>query len=219
LLKLVKKIHEVKVNEAGIAKYLPTVFEELKDLDREELIKRITSLEFNRFLDYYRNAPDLNVDIAHQGRPQQRMDDNRSGTRLFINLGTMDGFDKGSMFKYIIEKTGISKSDIGRIDMKGVYTWFDVTGESAQQVLEEFKGEIFNDRKIRVDMAEGEKKKPTSGSGFGGGRSDGGSARRSDSGARRSEGAGGARRKSAEHGGWREKPKKSWKSGGTRRER
>lgn len=196
LLKLVKKIHEVQVNEAGIAKYLPQIFEELQSLDREELIKRIASLEFNRFLDYYRNAPDLNVDLAHHGRPQHRGDDYRGGTRMFINLGTMDGFDKGSMFKYILERTGVPKSDIGRIDMKGVYTWFDVASQSADQVLEEFKGEIFNERKVRVDLAEGEKKKSS-------GKSSGGH-------------GGGGRKKQFVHDGWRDKGKKSWKGGNRR---
>jgi ATP-dependent RNA helicase DeaD len=175
LLKLMKKIHDVQVNEAGIAKYLPVVFDELKEVSREDLIKRITSLEFNRFLDYYRNAPDLNVDLAHHGR-QNRNDSYRSGTRMFINLGTMDGFDKGSMFKYIVEKTGIPRNDIGKIDMKGVYSWFDVTGQSAQQVLEEFKGEVYNERKVRVDLADGGKKNSQ-----------------------------GGKRKPPEHGGWREK--------------
>ncbi len=183
LLKLIKKIHGVQVNEAGIAKYLPVIFDELHDLSREELIKRITSLEFNRFLDYYRSAPDLNVDIAHYGR-QTRTNDYRGGTRIFINLGTMDGFDKGSMFKYIVEKTGIPRNDIGRIDMKGVYTWFDVTSQSAQQVLEEFKGEIYNERKVRVDVADGARKKSDN--------------NRSN-------------RKPFEHGGWREKRKGGWK--------
>ncbi|MDZ4843997.1 MAG: DEAD/DEAH box helicase [Chitinophagales bacterium] len=190
LLKLVKKIHDVQVNEAGIAKYLPVVYEELKDLNREDLIKRITSLEFNRFLDYYRSAPDLNVDIAHQGRPQQRTEDNRGGTRIFINLGTMDGFDKGGIYKYIIEKTGISKNDIGRIDIQGVCTWFDVAVQSAEQVLEEFRGEIFNDRKVRVDLAEGERKKAPS--------------------------SGGAKRRPAEHS-WRDKGKGNWGGGRGRR--
>lgn len=183
LLKLMKKIHNVQVNEAGIAKYLPVIFEELQDLSREELIKRITSLEFNRFLDYYRSAPDLNVDIAHQGR-QTRANDYRGGTRIFINLGTMDGLDKGSMFKYVVEKTGIPRNDIGKIDMKGVYTWFDVASQSAQQVLEEFKGEIYNERKVRVDLADGGKKK---------------SSNNRDN------------RKPFKHGGWREKGKDRWK--------
>jgi len=183
LLKLMKKIRDVQVNESGIAKYLPVVFEELQDLSREELIKRITSLEFNRFLDYYRNAPDLNVDLAHQGR-QNRNDNYRSGTRMFINLGTMDGFDKGGMFKYIVEKTGIPRNDIGKIDMKGVYSWFEVAGQSAQQVLEEFRGEIFNERKVRVDLAGGEKKKNHNGR---------------------------EKRRPAEHSGWREKGRNKWK--------
>lgn len=194
LLKLMKKIHDVQVNEAGIAKYLPVIFGELQDLSREDLIKRITSLEFNRFLEYYRNAPDLNVDIAHQGR-QNRNDNYRSGTRIFINLGTMDGFDKGSMFKYIVEKTGIPRNDIGRIDMKGVYTWFDVSAQSAQQVLEEFKGEIFNERKVRVDVADAGKKK-TSGREM-----------------PRHERSGHERKKPHTHGGWRDKGRNRWKGG------
>src|SRR5690606_8036002 len=57
LMNLVKKIHHVKVNEKGIGKYLEPVFAELGELSKEELIKRMVSIEFNRFLDAYRNAP------------------------------------------------------------------------------------------------------------------------------------------------------------------
>ncbi len=57
-----RKVHAVKVNEDEIAEFLPAVYEELKDLTKQELIKRFASIEFNRFLDYYRNAPDLNAE-------------------------------------------------------------------------------------------------------------------------------------------------------------
>jgi ATP-dependent RNA helicase DeaD len=69
LLALMHKVHEVKVNEKEIAEFLPAVYEELKDLTKDELIKRFASIEFNRFLEYYRNAPDLNSDS--KGRPER----------------------------------------------------------------------------------------------------------------------------------------------------
>jgi ATP-dependent RNA helicase DeaD len=151
LMKLIKKIHEVAVNEKGITKYLPSVYEELKDLDKEELIKRVVSIEFNRFLDYYRNAPDLNVDIAHQGRSG---DSYRSiGPRMFINLGSVDGFDRGNMMEYVMDLTGLKKEDVGRIDIKGVFSFIEMPEPSMTKALEAFNGEIYNGRKVRVEMS------------------------------------------------------------------
>ena len=162
LMKLMKKIRDVEVNEKGIAKYLPTIYEEVQDLEKEELIKRMVSIEFNRFLDYYRNAPDLNVDIAHQGRSRS----NGSGEsyrsaapRMFINLGSADGFDRGSMLDYVLDTTGAKKSEVGRIDIKGVYSFVEMEEGSLPKAMESFKGEVFNGRKVRVDISgDGSKK-------------------------------------------------------------
>src|SRR6185369_7270075 len=108
LMKLMKKIHSVEVNEKGIAKYLPSIYEELQDLEKEDLIKRMVSIEFNRFLDYYRNAPDLNVDIAHKGRSAGGSGESYRSTapRMFINLGSVDGFDRDNMLEYVMDMTG-----------------------------------------------------------------------------------------------------------------
>ena len=74
LLGLIKKIHSVEIDETGIEKYLPQIYTELADMDKETLIKRIVSMEFSRFLDYYRNAPEPNVDITrdHKGSGSER---------------------------------------------------------------------------------------------------------------------------------------------------
>jgi ATP-dependent RNA helicase DeaD len=151
LMKLIKKIHTVTVNEKGISKYLPSVFEELQDLDKEELIKRVVSLEFNRFLEYYRNAPDLNVDIAHQGRSTESY--RSSGPRMFINLGSVDGFDKGSMLAYVQDMTGLKKDDIGRVDIKGVFSFVEMPEAGMAKALEAFTGEVYNGRPVRVEMS------------------------------------------------------------------
>ena len=153
LMHLVKKIHHVKVNEKGIDAYLPAVMEELADLSREELIKRMVSTEFNRFLDAYRNAPDLNVDLAHQGKGSTAY--RSSSPRLFINLGSMDGMNEKSMRDYVSSVTNLSIKDIGRVDVKGVYSFIDVPEGALAGAMENFNGEVFQGRKVRVESSGG----------------------------------------------------------------
>src|SRR5690606_7187580 len=108
LLALMYKVHVVKLNEDDIAEFLPAVYEELKDLTKEELIKRFASIEFNRFLDYYRNASDLNV----EGKRGEGVTDRYStGSRFFINLGKMDGIDVSRLIEVIDENAGVGKKD------------------------------------------------------------------------------------------------------------
>jgi ATP-dependent RNA helicase DeaD len=156
LMSLVKKIHHVKVNEKGISNFLQPVFEELKDLDREELIKRMVSIEFNRFLDSYRQAPDLNVDIAHQGKSGGNY---RTGNpRMFINLGSMDGLNETSMKKFISSVSSLSEDEIGRIDVKGVYSFVDVDPAKLKDTMESINGEVYQGRKVRTEISGQERK-------------------------------------------------------------
>jgi ATP-dependent RNA helicase DeaD len=167
LMKLMKKIHSVEVNEKGIAKYLPSIYEELQDLEKEDLIKRMVSIEFNRFLDYYRNAPDLNVDIAHKGRSANGSGESyrSSAPRMFINLGSVDGFDRDSMLEYVMDMTGATKNQVGRIDIKGVYSFIEMEDASLPKAMESFKGEIFNGRKVRVEISGAGERQQTGRSG------------------------------------------------------
>ncbi|MFI5219323.1 MAG: DEAD/DEAH box helicase [Bacteroidia bacterium] len=156
LMGLVKKIHDVAVDEHGIAKYLPSIYEELNELDKEELIKRFVSIEFNRFLDYYRNANDLNIDYSKKDHVRGGDERYRSGSpRMFINLGSMDGFDTGRMLGYLIETSGLTKDVFGRIDIKGVYSFIDVTEDKIQEALSSFKNEVYKGRRVRVDISTG----------------------------------------------------------------
>jgi len=160
LMNLVKKIHQVPVNEKGISKYLQPVFDELGDLSKEELIKRIVSIEFNRFLDAYRQSPDLNVDLAHPGKSAQSY---RSGEpRMFINLGSMDGLNEGSMREYVANITGIDSKEIGRIDVKGVYSFIDIPQDKIAKAMTSFEGEVFQTRKVRTELSGAEPRKRSS---------------------------------------------------------
>ena len=176
LLALMHKVREVKVNEDEIAEFLPAVFEELNDLTKQELIKRFASIEFNRFLDYYRNAPDLNQDdrkaiVGGEG------DRYITGSRFFINLGKMDGLDPGNMLGFIEDVSGVSRKFIGKMELKGAYSFFEVEKDKAEMLLNEFKGVEYKGRQVRIEITErktSDSRKESAGRDYKRGRSSGG---------------------------------------------
>ncbi|HEY1008289.1 MAG TPA: DbpA RNA binding domain-containing protein, partial [Sphingobacteriaceae bacterium] len=155
LFALVHKVHNVEVNEAQIEQYIPRIMEEFKDLDKEEIIKRFASLEFNRFLEYYKNAPDLNAseDRRDSGERMARSSSNADFTRLFINLGSVDDFTRGDMLGYICNTAKISGRSVGKIDLKGVFTFFEVENEVADTVIQNFRDAEHQGRSVRIELA------------------------------------------------------------------
>jgi len=159
LFAIVHKVHNVQVNEQQIDQYLPRIMDEFKELSKEEIIKRFASLEFNSFLDYYKNAPDLNAPIDESRRNDSTGDRfNRTGmrsdfTRLFINLGSVDGFSRGDLLGYICNTAKISGKTVGKIDVKGVYSFFEVPNEDQEKVMNGFKGADFQGREVRIEIS------------------------------------------------------------------
>ena len=148
LLALMHKVRDVKVKEEEIAEFLPAVYADLKDLTKDELIKRFASIEFNRFLDYYRNAPDLNTEKGTSASGERYS----TGTRFFINLGKMDGLDVPALLELLDEYTGIGKPYVGKIDLKGAYSFFEIEKEKADDILKGFTGVEFDGRQVRVEI-------------------------------------------------------------------
>lgn len=180
LFALVHKVHNVEVNEQQIEQYTPRIMEEFKELSKEDIIKRFASLEFNRFLEYYKNAPDLNAAVEERrpfeerGERGERAPRSSGGksefTRLFINLGSVDEFNRGDLLGYICNNTKISGRTVGKIDVKGVYSFFEVANEDVEKVQNGFKGIDFKGREVRIEISgEG-----TSSSRGGGERREGG---------------------------------------------
>ncbi|MFI5150125.1 MAG: DEAD/DEAH box helicase [Bacteroidia bacterium] len=190
LFSLISKIHDVEVNEAAIAQYLPQIYAQLQELTKEELIKRFVSDEFNRFLDYYKNAPDLNVENRGLERSSERFGErserperaersegarrvperDANKTRFFINVGEMDGLDKGGLLRFICDTSNLEGSNIGRIDIKSTFSFFDAAKEVEDFLITAFKGQTFKGRKVRID--------PSDGGGNGGGGNSFGSGKR-----------------------------------------
>ncbi len=150
LLALMHRVHEVKVNEDEIGEFLPAVYAELQDLSKEDLIKRFASIEFNRFLDYYRNAQELDSEDDRGSREEFSID----GSRIFINLGKMDGLDKSTMLELIDDCTGIGKKDIGQIELKGAYSFFQIDKSKTDTIINGFKGVEYRGRNVRVEITE-----------------------------------------------------------------
>jgi len=152
LIALMKKVHDVKVNETEIEAFLPSVYEELKDITKNDLIKRFASIEFNRFLDYYRNAPDLNVSGQSSDRGAERYS---TGDRFFINLGKMDNLEKADLLEMLDDCCGVGKKFVGKIDIKGAYSFFEVEKEKSDAIMPGFKGVEYEGRQVRVELTEG----------------------------------------------------------------
>ncbi|HVS93715.1 MAG TPA: DEAD/DEAH box helicase [Mucilaginibacter sp.] len=156
LFAMVHKVHNVEVNEQQIEQYIPRIMDEFKDMGKEEIIKRFASLEFNRFLDYYKNAPDLNAPVEENRRDGEKF--NRTGmrsdfTRLFINLGSVDGFSRGDLLGFICNNTKISGKTVGKIDVKGVYSFFEVQNADVDKIFSGFKGVDYHGRDVRIEIS------------------------------------------------------------------
>lgn len=165
LFGLVHKVHNVVVNEEQIEPYLERIFEEFAAMSKEEIIKRFASLEFNQFLEYYQDAPDLNVKEEKRSLDGgERRTSNGKFTRLFINLGSVDDFTRGDMLRYLCDTSGVRGNKIGRIDLKGVYSFFEVENDVVAKFQEVFKKAEYNGRSVRIEMSQDGDKRRSGGS-------------------------------------------------------
>ncbi|WP_342646325.1 DEAD/DEAH box helicase [Mucilaginibacter sp. CSA2-8R] len=159
LFGLIHKVHNVEVDEQQIEQYIPRIMTEFADLSKEDLIKRFASIEFNSFLAYYKDAPDLNAPedtrtASRDGGERFPRTGNRSDfTRLFINLGSVDGFTRGDLLGYFCNQTGIVGRTIGKIDIKGVYSFLEVANEDTDKAFASFKEAEFKGRQVRIEIS------------------------------------------------------------------
>ncbi len=163
---LVHKVRHVEVNEEEIDSFLPEVYHELKDLSKEDIIKRFASIEFNRFLEYYRDARDLNKSEKKSFFDERdgRSDGGfSSGDRIFINVGKMDGLETGTLLGLICDYGDVSKDKVGKIDLKGAYSFFEVGKEFTSQIMKGFEGVEVRGRKVRLEMTGGRRPEKSSG--------------------------------------------------------
>ena len=163
------KLLQTDISHGDYETYVPMLEEKFESMSKEEVLKRVAALEFDRFLKYYENAEDLNVreergkrtgETRLQGsRDQSRRRDGRdfggngNYTRLFVNLGTKDGFYKASFLQFILDMSDLRKDVLGRIDMKEMNSWVEVDSDAAKQMIRSLDGKNYRGRRIRMNEA------------------------------------------------------------------
>ena len=159
----IDKMQNVDVNEEQIDPYMAQIMNQLEYLSKEELLKRFVSLEFNRFLDYYKNAPDLNITEhaprERDGKTEQNNGKengnrrNKSGNRvrLKINLGTKEGMNPRRILGIINDITDDKSINIGGIEITNKFTFFDVFEDQKDRVLSAFE----QTQDLNVSVAKG----------------------------------------------------------------
>ena len=143
--------------------------QKLEWLDREELIKKFVSVEFNRFLDYYKNSPDLNAPHTSSKRTRQSRKSGKASAggfnRFFINLGKTDDLKPVELIGMINDNTGIRDINIGEINIMKNFSFFEADKSFTDEILTGFKGKSFKKRKITLELAERKNKDSRSNSG------------------------------------------------------
>ncbi|MBR1667366.1 MAG: DEAD/DEAH box helicase [Bacteroidaceae bacterium] len=181
LYKVIDDIEKVEVDEEEIAPFLPEVYRKFDMMEKEDLIKRMVSMEFNTFLNYYKNAPEIiqpsekgdrGRDRDNAGGEKRNRGERRSRggersrtaeagyTRLFINLGKKDGINPKVFMGFINRVAQGQHIDLGRIDLMQNFSFFEVPEQQTGTVLHVLNGTDFDGRKVNVevtDQAEGQR--------------------------------------------------------------
>jgi len=175
LYHLVDRVKGTEVRHEEIGAFLPAVYEKLKDLSREEIIQRFFSAHFNRFLSYYRNAPDLNVDLKRKeagGSGGAAVAGGRGGmTRLFINLGQLERFTPKSLKAYLAETVHVPNLRVVNVIVMKNCSSFETDAAQAKSVIGALQKTRFRNRRVRIELddrrgrKERESKKGRKGSG------------------------------------------------------
>lgn len=156
LFHLIDRVEKVEVDHLEVESFLPQIYDKLEWMDRNELIQRFVSVEFNRFLEYYKNIPDISspIDVKSKYGEKIRFGRRANYTRYFINLGTIDGLKPAQLIGMINDFTGIRNIDIGEIDIMKNFSFFEADSNYQSEVLEGFKGQRLKKREISVEVAE-----------------------------------------------------------------
>jgi ATP-dependent RNA helicase DeaD len=186
----IDKMMSTDISHGEYETYIPILAEKFADVSKEEILQRVAGMEFNRFLQYYENASDLNVrendrrpaeprgarganpradsvgvrGSREGGRARIEYTDtkgrdfgrNNGGNyqRIFVNLGTKDGFYKASFLQFILDMSDLKKDNLGKIDMKDMNSWIEVDPAHGNQMIKAIDGKMYKGRKIRMNDAQ-----------------------------------------------------------------
>ena len=157
LMNLIDRVQAIEVNETQINEFLPSIYEKLKDLEREELIQKFVSLEFNTMLAYYENAKDLN-DLSSRDNSRARST-NENMTRFFINIGRKDSLNPAKLIGLINDQNIGDKIEIGAIDILDTFSFFELDKDFEDKALNAFSSNQpdFDGRLVNIEVTKKER--------------------------------------------------------------
>ena len=158
LMHLIDKVNAIEVKESEIVEFLPSIYEKLEGLTREELIQKFVSLEFNSFLSYYENAKDLNdLSSRDNSRGGRSVDENM--TRFFINIGRKDSLNPAKLIGLINDQKITDNIEIGAIDILDTFSFFEIDKKFEEETLSTFSNNQpeFSGRGVNIEITKKER--------------------------------------------------------------
>ncbi|MBQ9645986.1 MAG: DEAD/DEAH box helicase [Prevotella sp.] len=163
LYKVMDQIVKTDVDDEEIAPFMSDINRYFEYIDKEEIIKKIVSLEFGKFLAYYADAPEIEIVKEERGKRreergqndrQKRMNKAQPGyTRLFINLGKRDGFYPGELMQTLNRYVG-GRQQVGHIDLLDTISYFEVPEKDARKVMTQLTGIRYHGRQVRCNSED-----------------------------------------------------------------
>ncbi|MCR4030330.1 MULTISPECIES: DEAD/DEAH box helicase [Flavobacterium] len=156
LLHLANKIKDTEVDHE-IDNYLPAINNVLEDLSKEELIKKMVSVEFNRFIAYYKKNRDISVsggERRERGDSEPREFNNNGAVRYFVNIGSRDNFDWMSLKDYLKETLDLGRDDIFKVDVKEGFSFFNTDPQHTDKVMDVLNNVQLEGRRINVEISK-----------------------------------------------------------------
>jgi ATP-dependent RNA helicase DeaD len=155
----VKKLETVPTEHQEIEKYIPEVKRRLEDVSREELLRRVVSLQFGKFLDDYRSGDELDpvsdLELNQGGNERNKYGKHKGKfTRLFINLGKNDGFYPEQLIDLINKNTKGPKIRLGKIELLKTFSFFEADSDHTGTVIDSLNNAWFQERKVVVELAQ-----------------------------------------------------------------
>ena len=162
----VQKLDTVSASHHQLRKMVPGVYDTLEQLDKDELIRRMAGLEFEKLLSEYSYADDLAIpdhdNTRSNGREKYKnrglMEDSEGYTRLFINLGKMDGLYPKELIGLVNDNTRGERINLGRIDLMREFSFFEVENQQVKTLIKSMKNSTFRNRRVDITIANPEGK-------------------------------------------------------------
>jgi ATP-dependent RNA helicase DeaD len=162
---LIEKVKTIEVNDEKIGPFLEKINEKLEGLSREELIKRFVSEEFNRFVSYYKNARDININSkdsrggsgrkSRNNRDRPRNDRDRSSrvkfSRFHINIGSKNKINPVKLIGLINDNLKSKNMEIGKIEIMKSFSFFEVDEKFSKPLIGALNGKDFNGTVVKVE--------------------------------------------------------------------